>query len=155
MSALTRLLRRPSVREWPEIAVCCVLAVVVEGGLRVASLPRLARWLGVPLADDDGGAAPLRAARLGPRAERQWRALQRVSRHWPTSSTGPCLRWALVGGQRLRRLEPRLRLGVAKIDGAVRAHAWLEVGDRCLDPLGASQFLALAPVAPTEPRESA
>lgn len=152
MGRLLTIVRGPALREWPEIVVVAMVGLVVEVGLRTATLPRLSRWLGAPLADGpDEALAPgsLRAAKLDPRAERQWRAVGRVTRHWPVASTGLCLRVALIGGQRLRRLEPRLRVGVAKVDGKITAHAWLEIGDRCLDPLGASQYFTLGPVRRT------
>ena len=59
-------------------------------------------------------------------------ASRRVLRHWPFGDT--CLRQALVCGWLLRRLGPVLQLGVAKVDGEVRAHAWLVVGGTVVDP---------------------
>jgi hypothetical protein len=34
----------------------------------------------------------------------------------------------------IRRLDPRLRIGVAKDNGTIRAHAWLVVDGVSLDP---------------------
>ncbi len=34
----------------------------------------------------------------------------------------------------MRRLDPVLRIGVAKHEGEVKAHAWLEIGGLSLDP---------------------
>ncbi|HEX3002842.1 MAG TPA: lasso peptide biosynthesis B2 protein [Angustibacter sp.] len=130
-------------REWPLLVEVTVVALVVEVGLRLSRLPTLARRLGVPLAAEPADAPARRAIRLDARAQREWRAVGRVMRHW-RGDTGTCLRTALVGGFVLRRLGPRLRLGVAKVDGRVQAHAWLEIGDRTLDPVGASAFATLA-----------
>jgi hypothetical protein len=70
----------------------------------------------------------------------------RMLRSWPFGDT--CLRQALVGGQRLRRLNPLLYVGVAKLDGEIRAHAWLVVSGVVVDPMrAASSYLSLA--APT------
>jgi hypothetical protein len=130
-------------REWPVLVEVVLVALVVEVGLRLGSLPRLARRLGVPLAAEHADDTARRAVRLDARAQRDWRAVGRVMRHWP-GDTGTCLRTALVGGFVLRRLGPRLRIGVAKVEGRVQAHAWLEIGDRTLDPVGASAFATLA-----------
>jgi hypothetical protein len=59
-------------------------------------------------------------------------ATRRVLRHWPLGDS--CLRQALVCGWLVRRLRPRLQLGVAKVDGEVRAHAWILVGSAVVDP---------------------
>jgi hypothetical protein len=51
---------------------------------------------------------------------------------WPFGDT--CLRRCLVLGQRLRHLDPVLRIGVAVGgDGSWSAHSWLEIGGRSLD----------------------
>jgi hypothetical protein len=131
--------RRPPLREWPWMVVALALAIVAEVGLRTAGLPRLARAFGTPLRTEDS--TPAESAHAGPpvlddRARRQVRATRRVMRHWPFGDT--CLRQALVGGALLRRLRPELLVGVAKIGGQVRAHAWLEINGGILDPLGAA-----------------
>lgn len=94
--------------------------------------------------DDEGPAisSPRRAC-LDHWAERRLDATRRILRHWPFGDT--CLRQALIGGQRLRRLGPRLHVGVAMVDGELRAHAWLEVRGSIIDPLrAASDYLDLA-----------
>lgn len=132
---MMRTLRFIPLREWPEIVAVALVAAGVEVGVRTVPLPRLARLVGVPL---DTGAHRARPAGLrgepSARTRRQLRATRRVMRHWPYGDT--CLRHALVLGQRLRRLSPSLRVGVAKVDGEVRAHAWLEVDGGVLDPIG-------------------
>ncbi|WP_165962776.1 lasso peptide biosynthesis B2 protein [Occultella glacieicola] len=132
--------RRPPFGEWPWIVAALALAVVAELGLRTAGLPRLARMFGTPLRTDDSTPAqpdhPSGAPVLDDRARRQVRSSRRVMRHWPFGDT--CLRQALISGALLRRLGPELLVGVAKIDGQVRAHAWLEINGGILDPLGAA-----------------
>ncbi|MGC4154999.1 MAG: lasso peptide biosynthesis B2 protein [Propionicimonas sp.] len=124
--------------ELPASLAALAVAVVVEIGLRVTTLPKLARWLGTPLSVGEQGAVMPRSGplTLTPHAKRQVRATRRVMRHWPFGDT--CLRQALVSGQRLRRLDPALHVGVAKIDGEIRAHAWLTIAGGILDPLAAA-----------------
>ena len=125
-------------REVPAITVALALTCAVEVGLRTLSLPRMARLVGAPLRSTESPTAPqVRGARLGTRGRRQARAVQRVMRHWPFGDT--CLRHALVAGHRLRRFDPELVVGVAKIDGEIRAHAWLEFDTGLYDPLHAAQ----------------
>ena len=131
----------------PALCAALVLAVVVEVGLRTITLPRLARALGTPLAVDGFDAYAERAdAVLLPRwAVLRVHAAWRVLRHWPFGDT--CLRQALVCGWMLRSLRPALQLGVAKVDGEVRAHAWLVVGGTVVDPRRAvSSYQPLAAV---------
>lgn len=122
--------------EFPQTMAALLVAILVEVGLRAVHLDRLAGWLGVPLATTEAAAVddPLRS--LPPWARTRVRATRRVLRHWPFGDT--CLRQALVGGSLLRRLQPTLRVGVARIDGEVRAHAWLVIGGAILDPRGAA-----------------
>lgn len=115
-----------------------LLAAVVEVGLRTLRLPRLSRLLGVPLdtaarrEPDDVGTVV-----VPHRARRRLAATRRALKYWPFGDS--CLRVALVGGFLVRDLDPVLRIGVAKHDGEVKAHAWLEVGGLSLDP-GAVDF---------------
>jgi hypothetical protein len=122
--------------EFPQTMAALLVAILVEVGLRAVHLDRLAGWLGVPLATTEAAAVdePLRS--LPPWARARVRATRRVMRHWPFGDT--CLRQALVSGGLLRRLRPTLRVGVARIDGEVRAHAWLVIRGAILDPLGAA-----------------
>jgi hypothetical protein len=132
--------------EIPRLCAALAMVVVVEVGLRTTTLPQLARALGAPLAVDgfdayagpvDGGLPRWALARMS--------AARQVLRHWPFGDS--CLRQALVCGGLVRRLEPALQLGVAKVDGEVRAHAWLVVGGSVVDPRRAvSSYLPLAPV---------
>ncbi|NED99597.1 lasso peptide biosynthesis B2 protein [Phytoactinopolyspora halotolerans] len=144
------LARRVPVREIPAVLAAAGAAVFVEVGLRVTTLPRLARLVGTPLRLDTDAAiaepasATAAGLRLPPAAIRRLRAVRRVMRHWPFGDT--CLRRALVSGQLLRGSHPELRVGVAKIDGKIQAHAWLEIGGTSLDPGGAAAHLPLESV---------
>lgn len=139
-----------------ELATFAV-AIVVEVGLRVTTLPRLAAFLGVPLAidGDPQSTAPEPIGDPGPvvlppEARRRIRATRVVMRHWPLGDT--CLRQALVSGQRIRRLGPRLQVGVAKLGGEVRAHAWLTIGNTVIDPMRAADAYLPLGTPPTEAR---
>jgi hypothetical protein len=128
-----------SPREMPAILAAAMVAVAVEVGLRTLKLPTLARLMSTPLADDGG--APTRVVDrfpMRPRLVLRLRAVRRVMRHWPFGDT--CLRLALVSGQRLRELHPLLRVGVAKDEDGVRAHAWLEVDGVSLDPKAPNDY---------------
>lgn len=132
--------------ELPWLAAALALAPVVELGLRVARLPRLAALLGVRL---DLDARPVESAtRLLPdRYQARLRAVRRVVRHWPFGDT--CLRHALLAGVLIRRLGPVLQVGVARREGEVRAHAWLLVDGVVVDPwFAVDSYLPLA--APSE-----
>lgn len=144
------MIRAVPPREWPAVLAAAGAALVVEVGLRVTTLPRLARLVGAPLRLDSGGdLMPSSSeqlgtgltARLDPRLRRRLRSARRVLRHWPFGDT--CLRRALVTGYVLRRRHPVLRVGVAKVDGRIQAHAWLEVDGVSLDPAGAALYRAL------------
>jgi hypothetical protein len=119
---------------WLGIARLTTLTFLVEAALRILSLPRLARLLGVPLELGRSGAPSGSLDQLPlNQAERDlidtaWRIL----RHRPFNGT--CLRRALIGGHVLRHHQPLLRLGVAKSHGQVQAHAWVEISGISLDP---------------------
>lgn len=119
-------------------AVALLLALVVEVGLRTLRLPDLAGLLGVPLNTDAPREVDDAEPVVVPRwARRRLAASHRALKHWPFGNT--CLRTALVGGSLVRGLDPCLRIGVAKHDGEIKAHAWLEVQGRSLDP-GSADF---------------
>ena len=114
-------------------AAALLLAVVVESGLRTLSLPRLSRLLGVPLDTSVQREVEITHPVIVPRwARRRLVAARRALRYWPFGDS--CLRLALVGGCLVRRLDPVLRIGVAKHEGEIKAHAWLEIGGLSLDP---------------------
>lgn len=158
MAEDTRRLPRIPLTEWPELCAALAVAGVVEVGLRVTTLPRLARFLGTPLSMPEpvvgeprvgkAGTEPQTPVALPASAERQVRATRRILRHWPFGDT--CLRQALISGQRMRRLGPTLHVGVAKLDGEVRAHAWLVVRGGVVDPrYAASSYRTLTAVPNT------
>ncbi|WP_380165878.1 lasso peptide biosynthesis B2 protein [Jannaschia sp. R86511] len=116
-----------------ELAVVTALAVVVEVGLRVTTLPRLARLLRVRLDLDEHGAVLDEVPVLPGWARRPARATAVVLSRRPFQDT--CLRRCLVLGSRIRGLDPVLRIGVRRSGtGGWEAHSWLEVGGRSLDP---------------------
>ena len=118
---------------WTGAIKLASLALLVEAGLKTVSLPRLARWLHVPLTLDRSSAPVGRLDQL-PLTEAESDLLDtawRVLRHRPFNGT--CLRRALIAGYVLRYHDPRLRIGVAKSSGQVEAHAWVEGGGISLD----------------------
>ena len=121
-------------RRWSGAIKLASLALLLEAGLRTVSLPRLARWLRVPLTLDRSSASIGGLHQL-PLTKAEGDLLdtaRRVLRHRPFNGT--CLRRALIAGYVLRRHDPTLRIGVAKSSGQVEAHAWVEVGGISLDP---------------------
>jgi hypothetical protein len=136
-----RRLRRLGWRDWWESLVVLGLAVAVELGLRTVRLERLATALGVPIrwdevpdasnASDASDASPADLS-LPAWAARRHAAVERVMDRWPGGGT--CLRRCLISGQRLRVLDPCLRVGVARDAGELRAHAWIEIEGASLDP---------------------
>lgn len=124
---------RERLRWLRELAVVTLLAVVVEVGLRVTTLPRLAGVLRVQVDLDGGGLVDDDPAVLPGWARRPVRATAAVLSRPPFEDT--CLRRCLVLGSRLRGLRPVLRIGVKRSStGAWEAHSWLEVDGRSLDP---------------------
>lgn len=126
-------------------AAALVLVALVEVGLRTLRLPVLTRLVGVPL--DTTAREPRESSEpvIVPRwARRRLSATRRALKYWPFGDT--CLRFALVGGFLVRRLEPVVRIGVAIHEGEVKAHAWLEVGGLSLDP-GSVDFAPVESIA--------
>lgn len=131
-SLLTLRSAPPHIRR--ERFVVVVLGIASELALRVLPLPRVAKLFGVGLSPAvGGGPAPEEAAPPIPLwAFRRLQVVSTVMKRWPVDGT--CLRQSLVAGQRLRSLDPQLRVGVARGEAGLEAHAWLEVGGRSLDP---------------------
>ncbi|MGI8457568.1 MAG: lasso peptide biosynthesis B2 protein [Propionibacteriaceae bacterium] len=126
-----RLVARVRVRQWPAVLHVVGLWAVVELGLRVSSLPRLAATLGVPLA--------LSVPEIDDAPRPRWEQAEldamslalKVLRRRPFDGT--CLRRSLVVGHLIRHRAPRLCLGAKKIAGQVSAHAWLEIDRAFVD----------------------
>jgi Transglutaminase-like superfamily len=155
MTRIPRRRLRGRLVQLADLLTVVAVALGVEIGLRITTLPRLARLLGVPLALDEAvgsGQPPLEERRhaLPGAARRRIRATRTVMRHWPLGDT--CLRQALVSGHRIRRLGPNLHVGVAKVGGEVRAHAWLTVGETVIDPMRAAAGYLPLSTPPTETR---
>jgi len=125
-----RLLRAP--RALVMMAQVLLLFVRVELGLRLGSLQRLCRALGIATTPPTGPAA---GAAEFPRdlARAAIAGVDRVGRWWPWGDT--CLRRCLVLGRLLAAAEPVLVIGVARsADGTFGAHSWLEFGGETFDP---------------------
>ncbi len=141
------LLRRPP-RTWLRAARTAALATLVELGLRTLPLPRLARLLRVRLVLDGtaGRRTDPRLIRLSEDERELLDVTWRVLRHRPFNGT--CLRRALLGAHALRRRDHAVRIGVQKVGGEVKAHAWLEVDGIVVDPDGVESFRTLASGVP-------
>jgi hypothetical protein len=133
------VLRRPAARY---VAPALCIALLVELGLRVTSLPRLCDLLGVRFAAAgdvlQGPAGSVPPRRLEPRDAARLRAARRVVAALPWAKNAPCLRTALVAGRLLRHRAPTLHLGAALVGGQVTAHAWIVVDGVVVDPSAAS-----------------
>jgi hypothetical protein len=134
----TRLLVGPA--QWWDRAVIVGSWISVDLALRAGvQLPVLARIAHVSLDSEavvpsDGPPAsapeagePEVVIQLSPSERHRLRVIDVVANRWPFGK-GQCLRRALVTGRVLRRLHPRLSLGVARRQGnGLAAHAWLEL----------------------------
>jgi hypothetical protein len=111
------------------------VAFVVEVGLWIGTLPRLTKLFGIRLASGSDDQPTGQALDVAPEwFQRRSAAVHRVLRHWPFGDT--CLRRSLVLGQRIRRLDPVLVIGVRHDEhGKLAAHAWLTVSGVALDTL--------------------
>jgi len=119
----------------PQFVAAAVVALVVEIGLSISTVPRVARLLGIRIASDTA-AVPSGTVPDAEWIHRRSVEVHRVLRRWPFGNT--CLRRALVLGQRIRRLDPVLVIGVRHDEASqLSAHAWLVVGGFALDPLAA------------------
>lgn len=145
--AVRTLLRRHP-RTWVRAARTAALAALVELGLRTLPLPRLTRLLRVRLVLDGTAGRRTDPRLIGLTADERerldvtWRVLQ----HRPFNGT--CLRRALLGAHALRSRDHAVRIGVQKVGGEVKAHAWLEVDGIVVDPDGVESFRTLASGVP-------
>lgn len=123
--SLVRLLRRT--RRLPRMAGALGRLAVIEVGIRLLPLPRLAALLCTPLATGLAPAeVPATPIRLRAVERSRLLALARMAPRWPFCD-GPCLRQALATGLVLRRHRPVLRIGAALEAGDVVGHAWVEL----------------------------
>ncbi len=121
--------RRASAAMRREYAIVFCLACLSEIAVRTLSLKRAAALLRVDLHSAQELQEPLED--LPAWAVDRYRVVNHLMRNWPVD--GVCLRQSLVLGNRLRALRPVLKIGVARDDQVVKAHAWLEVSGRSLD----------------------
>ncbi|MBI3200161.1 MAG: lasso peptide biosynthesis B2 protein [Myxococcales bacterium] len=112
------------------------LGVLVETGLRVASVRRVSQWLGLDTTARSSGAPVLQSF------EPVVAATDRVLGVWPRR--GRCLRRSLVLGAMLRAHRPVLRIGVRRRSGGIVAHAWLEIDGVPVGETSAGEFQALS-----------
>jgi hypothetical protein len=104
------------------------------------TLPTVAGVLGVRFDTTDPTQSDVRPPELPSWAKTRLLGVTHVMKRWPNDT---CLRRSLVMAQRLRPLDPVLRIGVRRDAGLLKAHAWVEVGGTSLDG-GADDFLPLA-----------
>jgi len=132
ISPVGKWLRLPLSQKLTVLHVLLV-ALVVEGAIRLAPVAKLARWLGVPFrpGDEQTPGAPVDPPDLDDKDRRRARLTLAVMDHWPFVE-GTCLRQSLVLGHFFRRHDPTLRLGVKREDCHLTAHAWIEVGSATL-----------------------
>lgn len=126
-----------------DLLATVLTASAVEIGLRVATLPTVARLAGAPLDLRSHVSAP-GDIHLPIGSLARARTAHAVMRRWPFGDT--CLRTALVTGHRVRLLQPRLGIGVRRVGSRVEAHAWLVIGGSAFDPQ-ADSFLPMQPMA--------
>jgi hypothetical protein len=119
-----------SLEDKVELLQLIVLAAGAEVAVRTVALPKLTRRLGIGLGGPDATHSPTPRTRSLSRdtIDRRAAAVDRLYRVWPRRDS--CLRRALVLGFRIRAARPTMQIGVAKEEGRVRAHAWIEVDGR-------------------------
>jgi Transglutaminase-like superfamily len=121
------------------LARVTMLAMVVEIAVRLLPLPTVARLMRVSLVQPPARPGVATLPDLRPAERRAVRMARALMRRWPWGR-GACLRRSLLVGHVLRRHDPWLRVGVARDDTDIRAHAWLEI--RGVEATGAGPFLA-------------
>ena len=109
------------------------IALAVEIGLRLLSLPALARLLGVRLGTrrTDQASEVRGSAEMDEAESQSARAVELIFRNWPLG--GSCLRKSLVLARVLRKRNPLIRIGVARGEEGLTAHAWVEVEGASID----------------------
>jgi hypothetical protein len=121
-------------------------AVFTEVCLQRTELPRVARWLNVPL-EEGPATSPTASEALGLECRRAMMAARLSLRLIHVEPT--CLRQSLVAGHLLRSKRPRLRIGAANGPEGFRAHAWLEIDGSRLPNDGADEYTPLSQRGPS------
>lgn len=130
MTSRARSWLKLSAREKVDLFLVAGMALAAEVAVKLFTLPRLTKWLGITLIDEKAdaptseGAAPSTGLDQATIARRT-RTVDRLYRVWPRKNS--CLRRALVLGRRIQAAGPVLMIGVAEEDGSIRAHAWIEI----------------------------
>jgi len=128
-----------------KLAVVRVVGAIsaIRLGLLILPGDRLAQLVGTPLVLSDeqpceaGGWEEISAERRP-----EMKAFTRILvRRYSRASRQRCLEDSLVIGILLRAFGPRLRLGVVRIEGRLKAHAWIEIQGHSL--LADAAFLSL------------
>jgi Transglutaminase-like superfamily len=117
-------LRSVTFADFRELAVIVLLTPLVEIAVRSLPLDRSATLFGLTLVGSEDLAAN-EPTPLPPWARQRISLHRRALRHLPFDVT--CLRRSLILGHRLRSLHPLIHVGVQRIEGRLRAHAWVEV----------------------------
>lgn len=103
--------------------------VLLRLSLRLLPGDRVAGLLGIPLMlSEDAAAPPATSDTIAGRRRSQIRMLDLLLRHRPSRSR--CLERSLAVAVTLRDSQPCLRIGVAREEGRVLGHAWVEAGGR-------------------------
>lgn len=115
---------------WVDLATVVRVAGLVEWDVRRRPLPEVAARFGSRL---EGTTSPEGARPFTARERRRLSLAEALLRRWPgLAPDAVCLRRSLLTGWVLRDRDPVLRVGVAGRDGALTAHAWLEVEGRTI-----------------------
>lgn len=115
-------------------------ALAVEVAFRALPLPKVLRLFGATL--DVRASNPTAAIGLEVSEQRRVVAVERVFRYWPVHGT--CLRASIVLASWLRARGASVRIGVAKSEDQIHAHAWVLIDGAAIG--GASEsdaFVAL------------
>jgi hypothetical protein len=127
-------------RDLAQLGVLALVLVGAEGALRLTSVDRVARRLGLRFLDAPSTTVAEQVRLAITPGERRWvNNVGRVVRRWPWDSS--CLRQSLLLGWVLRRREPVLMMGVRREGDAILAHAWVRIDGVDLDPT-AGQYAA-------------
>ena len=132
---LLRFLRRPQLLV--AVGESVLLLATAEVSLRLADLPRVARWFGATLEfTDNAPGLAVETLDISLSERQRLAVLSRVAQRWPLAPHGACLRHSLSAAYVVRSRGPRLRLSVGRTSpGDIAAHAWIEVdGTAVTDP---------------------